>query len=277
MLWGSGFGADTADSDTVFSSLPHPVNQSSTKVYIGDVEASVVYAGSSGYPGLDQIDVTIPANVGVGCRVSVVAIVSGVASNFVLIPINPGGGVCSDPMYNYDGTQLAAALTATVTTGIVQIEQLPGFPLAAVNFVSNTDGNAYTALGPLSLGGCTVQQGTGPAQYGGTLKDLSVGTVTLQGPEGTYTLPTATGGLSERGDPCERWNLRLHRGRKHRRGPVQCDRDFGASDDVDQFQRCRNGDPFAGVADQLERGPTVVVHPNLRAVDYLDARRQRYL
>jgi uncharacterized protein (TIGR03437 family) len=195
VLWGSGFGADTADSDTVFSSSPHPVNQSSTKVYIGDVEASVVYAGSSGYPGLDQIDVTIPANVGVGCRVSVVAIVSGVASNFVLIPINPGGGVCSDPMYNYDGTQLAAALTATVTTGIVQIEQLPGFPLAAVNFVSNTDGNAYTALGPLSLGGCTVQQGTGPAQYGGTLKDLSVGTVTLQGPEGTYTLPTATGGL----------------------------------------------------------------------------------
>jgi uncharacterized protein (TIGR03437 family) len=195
VLWGSGLGADTADSDTVFTSSPHPVNQSSTKVYIGGVEATVVYAGSSGYPGLDQIDVTIPANVGVGCRVSVVAVVAGVDSNFALIPINPGGGVCSDPMYDYDGTRLAAALTATVTSGIAQIEQLPGFPLAGVNFVSDTDGNAYTALGPLSLGGCTVQQGTGPAQCGGTLKDLSAGTVTLQGPEGTYTLPTATGGL----------------------------------------------------------------------------------
>lgn len=69
VLWGSGLGADTADSDTVYTSSPHPVNQSSTQVYIGGVEATVVYAGSSGYPGLDQIDVTIPANVGVGCRV----------------------------------------------------------------------------------------------------------------------------------------------------------------------------------------------------------------
>jgi uncharacterized protein (TIGR03437 family) len=195
VLWGSGLGADTADSDTVFTSSPHPVNQSSTKVYIGDVEAAVVYAGSSGYPGLDQIDVTIPANVSVGCRVSVVAVVAGVDSNFVLIPINPGGGVCSDPMYDYDGTRLAAALTSTVTTGIAQIEQLPGFPLAGVSFVSDTDGNAYTALGPLSLGGCTVQQGTGPAQYGGTSTNLSAGKVSLQGPEGAYTLPTATGGL----------------------------------------------------------------------------------
>jgi uncharacterized protein (TIGR03437 family) len=129
VLWGSGLGADTADSDTVFTSSPHPVNQSSTHVYIGDVEAAVVYAGSSGYPGLDQIDVTIPANVSAGCRVSLVAVVAGVDSNFVLIPINPGGGVCSDPMYDYDGTQLAAALTSTVTTGIAMIEQLPGFPL----------------------------------------------------------------------------------------------------------------------------------------------------
>jgi len=96
VLWGSGLGADTADSDTVFTSSPNPVNQSSTQVYIGGVEATVVYAGSSGYPGLDQIDVTIPANVPLGCRVSVVAVVAGVDSNFALIPINPGGGVCSD-------------------------------------------------------------------------------------------------------------------------------------------------------------------------------------
>jgi hypothetical protein len=40
-----------------------------------------------------------------------------------------------------------------------------------------------------------VQQGTGPAQYGGTSTNLSAGKVSLQGPEGTYTLPTATGGL----------------------------------------------------------------------------------
>jgi uncharacterized protein (TIGR03437 family) len=59
VLWGSGLGADTADSDTVFTSSPHPVNQSATHVYVGDMEATIAYAGSSGYPGLDQIDVII--------------------------------------------------------------------------------------------------------------------------------------------------------------------------------------------------------------------------
>lgn len=39
-------------------------------------------------------------------------------------------------------------------------------------------------------------QGTGPVQYGGALKYLSAGTVSLQGPEGTYALTSATGGLT---------------------------------------------------------------------------------
>ena len=193
VLWGSGLGADPADSDTVFTSSPHSVNQSSTQVYIGGVEATVLYAGSSGYPGLDQIDVTIPVNVAAGCRVSVVVVVAGVASNFVLLPINTGGGVCSDPIYTYDGNRLTAALTSTVTTGIVGIGQLKANGLAGVTFESVVDGNPYTALGPVSLGGCTVIQSPQPAQYGGTLTYLSAGAVSMQGPEGNYSLASMTG------------------------------------------------------------------------------------
>ena len=197
VLWGSGLGADTADSDTTFTSSPHAINQSSTQVYIGDVAATVLYAGASGYPGLDQIDVTIPANVSAGCRVSVVAVVAGVSSNFLLMPINPGGGVCNDPIYNnsttLSGNRFDAALTSTVTTGIASIDQLPNSETAAVTFVSGVDGNAYTALGPGSLGSCIVTQGLGTTQYGGTLTYLSAGTVSLQGPEGTYALTSATG------------------------------------------------------------------------------------
>lgn len=148
VLWGSGSRADAADSD----------------------------AGSSGYPGLTQTDVTIPANVPLGCRVSIVTVV-GVDSNFALIPINPGGGVCSDSIYGYNGTRLSASLTSTVTSGIASIEQGEN-GLAAVTFVSDVDGNGYTALGPLSLGGCTVTQGLGPTQYGGTPTYLNAGTVT---------------------------------------------------------------------------------------------------
>jgi uncharacterized protein (TIGR03437 family) len=197
VLWGSGLGADTADSDTVFTSSPHPVNQSSTQVYFGTVEGTVLYAGSSGYPGLNQIDVTIPANVGVGCRVSVVAVVGGVDSNFALIPINPGGGVCSDQFYTYDGTRLAASVTSTVTSGIAQIQQLQNSQLAGVTFARDVDGNGYTALGPLSPGGCSVTEGSGPAQYGGTLTYLDAGTVSVQGPEGTYALTGSTGDAAE--------------------------------------------------------------------------------
>jgi uncharacterized protein (TIGR03437 family) len=193
VLWGSGLGADLADSDTVYTTSPHPVNQSSTQVYFGTVEGTVLYAGSSGYPGLNQINVTIPANVPLGCRVSVVAVVGGVDSNFALIPINPGGGVCSDSIYNSDGTRLSTSVTSTVTSGIASINQLQNSQLAGVTFVSDVDGNGYTALGPLSLGGCGVTQGSGPAQYGGTLTYLNAGTVSMQGPEGTYALTSTTG------------------------------------------------------------------------------------
>ena len=241
VLWGSGLGADTADSDTVFTSSPNPVNQSSTQVYIGGVEGTVVYAGSSGYPGLTQIDVAIPANVPLGCRVSVVAVVAGVDSNFALLPINPGGRVCSDSVHNYDGNQLSASLTSTVTSGIAQIMQLPHSALAGVTFVSDINGNGYTALGPLSLGGCTVTQGTGPAQYGGTLTYLNAGTVSVQGPEGTYSLTSITSTtpdaaeLPYRGNPCGRRDLRLYGYRQPPGGPVHGDRKSFASDDLDKF------------------------------------------
>jgi len=118
--------------------------------------------------------------------------VGGVDSNFALIPINPGGGVCSDPVYTYDGTRLSASVTSTVTSGIASVNQLQNSQLAAVTFVSDVDGNGYTALGPLSLGGCSVTQGSGPAQYGGTLTYLNAGTVSMQGPEGTYALTSTT-------------------------------------------------------------------------------------
>ena len=71
VLWGSGLGADTQDSDVAFTSTPHAVNQSSVQVYFGSVAGSVGYAGSSGYPGLNQINVTIPTNAPTGCGVSV--------------------------------------------------------------------------------------------------------------------------------------------------------------------------------------------------------------
>ena len=146
---------------------------------------------------MNQINVTIPANVGVGCRVSIVAVVSGVDSNFATIPINPSGGVCSDPVYSYNGTDLAAAVqTSSSTSGIVAVEQLATTGIADVTVTLNSGGIGDTAPGPDSLGGCTVALVGGPTGVGGTFSYLSVGTVSVQGPEGTYSLTNPNGPYS---------------------------------------------------------------------------------
>lgn len=60
-----------------------------------------MYQGRNGYPGLDQINVTIPEAVPTGCLVSVAALSGSgnttLESNHVTIPIAAAGGNCSDP------------------------------------------------------------------------------------------------------------------------------------------------------------------------------------
>ena len=61
-LWTTGLGADPADSDTTYSSTPHSVN-TPLQIYVGGVLATILYQGSAGYPGVNQINLTIPASV----------------------------------------------------------------------------------------------------------------------------------------------------------------------------------------------------------------------
>jgi len=141
--------------------------------------------------------VQIPADVGTGCRVSIVAVVSGVDSNFSTIPINPGGGVCSDSVYNNNGNDLAAAVaTSSSTSGIVAVEQGATTAIADVTVTMNSGGIGDTAPGPDSMGGCTVALEGGPTGVGGTFSYLSVGTVSMQGPAGTYSLASSDGPYS---------------------------------------------------------------------------------
>ena len=164
-LWGTGLGADPADSDTVFSTSPHAVNQSSVQVWIGGVQATVGYAGSSGYPGLDQINVTIPAGL-TGCNVSIVVVVSGVASNFATAPINQGNGECSDPAFGITGSQYITLSGQTnVKGGSVFVGQFVNTNssgtqttenLASADFASVTGSYYGSASGIASIGSCIV-------------------------------------------------------------------------------------------------------------------------
>jgi hypothetical protein len=55
---------------------------------------------------VDQIDITVPANVSSGCFVSVVAVVGSIASNTITVPVDPSGGPCSDPATGLSGSQI---------------------------------------------------------------------------------------------------------------------------------------------------------------------------
>jgi len=206
VLWGSGLGADTADSDTVFTSSPHSVNVP-LQIYFGGVPGKILYAGSSGYPGLVQINVTIPATVSTGCNISVVAVTgtnpTTVSSNFGTLAINTNGGECSDAIYGSTGGQLGtlsgqstiregflfvAAFTAPNASGEAETTDL-----ASGDFSSVSGASLGASSSAISLGSCTVNQtlsSTTPVQVTG----LNAGTIALAGPAGNYSLQSVTTG-----------------------------------------------------------------------------------
>jgi hypothetical protein len=208
VLWGSGLGADTADSDTVFTSNPHAVGTPPT-IYIGGVQANVLYAGSAGYPGVNQINVTVPSSVPTGCGVSVVAVSGSIVSNTITLPF--GSGVCSDPILGYNGTQLTNSGTqsGTYSIGEVTLEQSTtpvvgnsgGLTTgASAIFEKVTYSASTTSSGITSLGSCAVSTSSTTVSIGTipTIVGLDAGNITVTGPTGTQPLsneaiPTQTG------------------------------------------------------------------------------------
>ena len=106
ILWGSGVGADTSNDDRTYPQNQNNLTNIPMQVYIGGISANILYRGRSQYPGLDQIDVVVPANVSPGCYVSVVVETGSIVSNTVTVPVSPKGGACSDPALGLSGTQL---------------------------------------------------------------------------------------------------------------------------------------------------------------------------
>jgi uncharacterized protein (TIGR03437 family) len=125
VLWGSGLGAIAADSGTVYTQTPHAYG-GTVQIYIGGIQAQVLYAGDSGFPGLNQIDVTVPSMVEPGCNVSLIA-VSGtgsslVSSNSTFISVDPFGGACSDPAFGATGGKTISLIgQANVSTGFLSL------------------------------------------------------------------------------------------------------------------------------------------------------------
>jgi len=199
VLWGSGIGADPSNDDRTFPQKQDNLNSLPFQVFVGGRSAQVIYQGRSQYPGVDQINVMIPGGVSPGCFVSVVAQSGSIASNPVTIPINPGGGICSDPALGLNGTvlqALAASGNTPVNSAALAIAQLNFFDgsanfvavAALTSFTTAEFGAGYTYA---SQGSCTVAAPGFSFNSLFGVNDLDAGKIQVTGPGGVETLQEA--------------------------------------------------------------------------------------
>ncbi len=197
VLWTTGLGADPADSDTTYTATPHAV-ATPLQIYIGGTPAAIIYQGSAGYPGVDQIDLTIPASTPNGCWIAIAAVSGGVSSNITTIPVNSGGGACIDPVNGLSGNQIRPRPRRCV-------QDLSGWsrprkprrpepsPTAPAPRAHLKRTWAFILLPtPVSPGGCLVSNLTPVSP--GTFTGLDPGSIGLSGPGGlSVTLPNQLG------------------------------------------------------------------------------------
>ena len=95
ILWASGLGP--ASGDPAVAATPGNLDVD-TQVLVGGKNAKMLYWGRSPrYPGVDQINFQLPADVPEGCYVPLSVRAGGVLSNFTSIAVSSRDKVCSDP------------------------------------------------------------------------------------------------------------------------------------------------------------------------------------
>ena len=198
VFWLTGLGSNPAVSDVSYNPGAFPVNVS-VQVFFGSVQGNVSYAGAGGYPGVNQINVTVPSGISFGCYVSVAILVNGSnVSNIPSLPMEQNGGECSDSIFGTSGGQVSTiSEQGTVNYGDLLVVQstMPAttgsgtttFTAAVGIFEQVTGENAFSS-GSVSLGSCSLNQtvvitGTAP-----TITGINPGNITMTGPAGEVML-----------------------------------------------------------------------------------------
>jgi uncharacterized protein (TIGR03437 family) len=205
VIYGSGVGDDPNDDDKVFPQGQHNLTGIPMQVYVGGVLATVLYRGRSQFPGVDQINITIPSGVPTGCYVSL-AVVSGnpsIVSNGATIPVAASGKTCSDPNSMFSpGLIQTLSGQSTVRLGSLSVRQTTSIG-AGTNIVSNNlsgvfqsvSGTNYaTGVGGnfVSVGSCLVTNSSFNG-YTATSTSLDAGpSITVTGPQGSLGLTPIT-------------------------------------------------------------------------------------
>ncbi len=228
VLWGTGSGPDPANDDHTYPQKQDNLTNLSMEVDIGGIPATIAYRGRSQYPGVDQINVVVPAGVAPGCYVSVVAYNGGSISNFASIPVAASGSTCTDPVpgfglslysanntYDYTGNNTfalnvvyGAEMQALNSTGALKVANLVyetdnappggtlfGIPIPSTSWVPQASfwqynpGSLYKMLQEYMVSeGSCTVFPVLPASLTGAFAGIDAGTVTLTGANGNATL-----------------------------------------------------------------------------------------
>lgn len=180
VLWGTGGGADPAN-DTGGSSGDQ-TNAGNFSVIVSGRQITPQYAGaSSGYPGLWQINFTLPSDITPDCFASVQVSAGGELSNAVSVPIAAvGQDACSDPQLSKDalalldkgGTIAGGGFGISKATSTTSYIATPGGPVTTTTASQENVGGGialYTAaeyaalFADIKIGPCTVNDRTAPS------------------------------------------------------------------------------------------------------------------
>lgn len=156
VLWGTGVGAD-AQSDVSGGTSGDQTAAGNIRVIVGGTEIMPGYAGrSGGSPGLDQINFTLPANVPLGCTVSLQVRASGRLSNMGSLAIsNSGQTQCAHPALT-ESQLKKLDKGGTITVGALHLSKLsiklavPG--LGSVDSTTETAGGAFSRFSISQIG-----------------------------------------------------------------------------------------------------------------------------
>ena len=198
VLWGSGVGADTANDDKTYPLKQDNLTSIPLQVWIGGLQATISYRGRSQFPGVDQVVVTIPNGVPLGCSVSIIAVSGAITSNTVTLPVEQNGGACSDattpaiPISGANGkvsfgyVSILASIGTTAATGTVKTNTAS----AVFDRYPNSVLSAGSSANLPSIGSCVI---LGTAAGGVTPTGLDAGTITLSGTGAQVTLQPIQG------------------------------------------------------------------------------------
>ena len=151
-LWGSGLGPVAGDE--TIAQTPMNLTNIPLEVDIGGKPATVQYAGRSVYPGLDQINVQVPAGLS-GCHISVVVRSGDIVSNFGTLPVAPSGRTCSEPVVGLTAGQIQNLLSKPVINrGLIDFAG-DSADVAFQRF-TNAQYAVRQPFGPVSFNDCTV-------------------------------------------------------------------------------------------------------------------------